>query len=263
MRLGNAVAYFDEGESVMKLNVIMPMAGGGTRFGKQGFDLPKPLIEIYGRPFFYWAAQSIVKYVEIASLTFVVLDEHIERYHIDQAIGKYYPEAAITSIPEVLPGAVLTCKEGVAGVANGRPILFNDCDHLFLCEPFYHYCMEGRHDSMDGALLTFRSEDPKFSYVSYDENGFVNRTVEKQVISQDAICGAYYFRDKRIFLDAADVYLEHCAYHEFFMSGVYQVMAQQGKKVRAFPVDSHVSFGTPEEFEDAKTSKEYLKLLGD
>ena len=45
----------------MKLNVIMPMGGGGTRFGNHGFNVPKPLIEIYGKPFFYWATQSLVK----------------------------------------------------------------------------------------------------------------------------------------------------------------------------------------------------------
>ena len=62
-----------------RLNVIMPMGGGGTRFGNHGFNVPKPLIEIYGKPFFYWATQSLVKNIEIASLTFVVLKEHIEK----------------------------------------------------------------------------------------------------------------------------------------------------------------------------------------
>ena len=69
----------------MKLNVIMPMGGGGTRFGNHGFNVPKPLIEIYGKPFFYWATQSLVKNIEIESLTFVVLKEHIEKFAIDQS----------------------------------------------------------------------------------------------------------------------------------------------------------------------------------
>ena len=91
-----------------KLNVIMPMGGGGTRFGNHGFNVPKPLIEIYGKPFFYWATQSLVKNIEIESLTFVVLKEHIEKFAIDQRIKEFYPDARINVIPEVLPGAVLT-----------------------------------------------------------------------------------------------------------------------------------------------------------
>ena len=67
------------------------MGGGGTRFGNHGFNVPKPLIEIYGKPFFYWATQSLVKNIEIESLTFVVLKEHIEKFAIDQKIKEFYP----------------------------------------------------------------------------------------------------------------------------------------------------------------------------
>lgn len=110
----------------MKINLIMPMGGGGTRFGNQGFDVPKPLIEIYGKPFFYWATQSLAKFVELQSLTFVVLKEHVEKFHIDEVIKKYYPDANIVVILEVLPGAVLTCKAGVQKVTDSEPILFNE-----------------------------------------------------------------------------------------------------------------------------------------
>ncbi len=209
-----------------RLNVIMPMGGGGTRFGNHGFNVPKPLIEIYGKPFFYWATQSLVKNIEIESLTFVVLKEHIEKFAIDQKIKEFYPDARINVIPEVLPGAVLTCKAGVTNIENDQPIIFNDCDHLFLCSSFY-----------------------------------VNHTVEKQAISEDAICGAYYFRNKQIFEDAVEIYLENCSYNEFFVSGVYNVMAEQGEKIKSFNVDQHVSFGTPDEFEEAKGDVTYKKLL--
>ena len=244
-----------------RLNVIMPMGGGGTRFGNHGFNVPKPLIEIYGKPFFYWATQSLIKNIEIESLTFVVLKEHIEKFAIDQRIKEFYPDARINVIPEVLPGAVLTCKAGVTNIENDIPIIFNDCDHLFLCSSFYEFCKNNEFETIDGGLLTFKSHDPKFSFVAYDENGYVNHTVEKQAISEDAICGAYYFRNKQIFEEAVEIYLENCSYNEFFVSGVYNVMAEQGKKIKSFNVDQHVSFGTPDEFEEAKGDVTYKKLL--
>lgn len=244
-----------------KLNLIMPMGGGGTRFGNQGFSVPKPLIEIYGKPFFYWATQSITKYIELQILTFVVLNEHVEKFYIDEVIKKYYSDADIVVIPEVLPGAVLTCKAGVQKVTDNDPILFNDCDHLFLSKEFYEFCQNDKFGELDAGLLTFKSNDARFSYVAYGDDGYINRTVEKEVISSDAICGAYYFSNKQIFEKATEIYLENCSYKEFFVSGVYNVLAQQGKKIKNFNTDCHVSFGTPEEYREAITDDSYKKLL--
>lgn len=243
-----------------KLNLIMPMGGGGTRFGKQGFNIPKPLITIYGKPFFFWATQSITKFIEVESITFVVLKEHIEKYNLDVEIRKYYPEASINVIPEVLPGAVLTCMQGVNNIDDNAPVLFNDCDHLFICNNFYEFCREGEFDNIDGGILTFTSDDPRFSFVSYGKDGYINRTVEKEVISNDAICGAYYFRNKKVFLEATEKYLSKCTYKEFFVSGVYNVMADNKMKIGGFKVDKHVSFGTPEEYNTAQNDDTYIVL---
>lgn len=245
----------------MKLDLVMPMGGGGTRFCAAGFAVPKPLIEIYGRPFFYWAAQSVVRYVDVGSLTFVVLREHVDEFRIDRRIAAYYPHARIVVIPQVLPGAVMTCLAGIDGRATEGPVLFNDCDHLFVCRAFYDFCARGCAADTDGALLTFRSRDSRFSYAQCDENGWVTRTVEKQAVSEDAICGAYYFRDAALFQRAAEAYLKECAYAEFFVSGVYNILARAGARIRLFSVDSHVSFGTPEEYEVASHDDTYRLLL--
>jgi len=76
-----------------KIHLIMPMGGRGSRFSKEGFDYPKPLIRIYDRPFFYWSTRSIEKFVKLVSLDFVVLQEHVEKYSIDEEIIRYFPEA--------------------------------------------------------------------------------------------------------------------------------------------------------------------------
>lgn len=243
-----------------RLNLIMPMGGGGTRFGNHGFNVPKPLIEIYGKPFFYWATQSIAKFIDLESITFVVLREHIEKFHIDAKIKEYYPGANINVIPCVLKGAVLTCMEGITNIPDDAPVIFNDCDHLFLSNAFYKFCKRQDFSNIDGALLTFKSNVDKYSYVAYDKQGYVSRTVEKQVISNDAICGAYYFRNKSIFSSAVEKYLKSCSYTEYFVSGVYNIMAEECMKIKSFVTDNHVPFGTPDEYEVAKKSQVY-KLL--
>lgn len=235
----------------MNLHLVMPMGGAGTRFFNNGFDCPKPLLKLHGKPFFYWAAESVRRFIPLSGITFVVLQEHVDRFAIDREILSHYPDARIVALPRVLAGAVLTAMEGVKGLAPETPVVFNDCDHFFVSSAFERFCAEGRPDC-DGALLTFPSDEPKFSFLAYDENGSVCRTVEKQVISHDAICGAYYFRSVEGFLTAAGRYLETCSYSEYFMSGVYNELITAGGIVRAMPTDLHIPFGTPEELKLAE-----------
>ena len=244
-----------------RVHLIMPMGGAGSRFFKNGFVMPKPLIEIKDKPFFYWATRSISKYVNLKDITFVVLQEHIDNFKIDDEIRKYFSNARIVVIPTLLNGAVLTCMEGIKNIDDDGPIIFNDCDHMFFCEDFYNYCNKGDFDKIDGALLTFISNDPKFSFLELDDNNNVIKTVEKVAISDKAICGAYYFKNKNIFINSAKRYLHECSYNEYFISGVYNTMIDNGLIVKNFTVDNHLPFGTPEEYEEAKKSIEFEELL--
>ena len=247
-------------EVIMKVHYIMPMAGRGSRFHKEGYDFPKPLIKIYGKPFFYWATQSVRKYVDLASLDFVVLKEHIEKYDIHTEIKKYFPEAEIHVLPDVTEGAVITCMKGVEDICDDSPIIFNDCDHLFKCSRFNEFCNNQYDNSIDGILLTFDSNEDKYSFVEKDAEGRVLRTAEKEVISNEAICGCYYFRNKELFIQSAEEYLTRCNYSEYFMSGVYNILIEKKLCVKSMLTDFHVSFGVPEEYEAAQKDKNYEVL---
>lgn len=243
-----------------RIHLIMPMGGRGSRFRDLG-DTPKPLIELKGKPFFYWAVRSIAKNIDLTDITFVVLQEHINNYGIDSEIKKYFSGAGIISIPDVLDGAVLTCREGLKGIADDMPIVFNDCDHAFQSLDFERYCNTGDFTQLDGALLTFKSNEPIFSYLQKDDFGRVVRTVEKEVISNEAICGCYYFKNKDIFLETLSIYLKECDYQEYYVSGMYNIMARNGANIESFETDYHIPFGVPEEYEIAKKDKRLETLL--
>lgn len=232
----------------MKTNtyLIMPMAGAGSRFFNDGYEVPKPLISLHGKPFFYWAAMSVIGKLPLAGLRFVVLREHTVRFGIDREIRRFFPDAEVVVLDRVLRGAVLTCMEGVKGLPDDVPVLFNDCDHLFTCQSFAPLAARP-----DGMLLTFEATEPCYSFVQKDAGGRVVRTAEKEAISSEAICGAYYFGRKADFDRYAARYLETCRYAEFFMSGVFNEMIADGKTVRTLPTALHISFGTPEEYEAA------------
>ena len=236
-----------------KLHIIQPMGGGGTRFAKQGFVLPKPLIDLGGKPFFYWSTVSLFDNINDNDLTFVVLRDHIVRFNIETIIHGYYPNAKIIVIPEILNGAVLTALKGVENINDNNPIIINDCDHAFRCREFEEFVNDGCDKSVDGALLTFESNDPKYSFLKMDESGNVIQTIEKEAVSTHAIRGAYYFKNVGVFTKYANQYLNNCSYAEFFMSGVYNEMANDGLKIKNFTCDYHIPFGTPDEYEIAKT----------
>lgn len=243
-----------------RLHLIMPMGGAGSRFFKNGFVMPKPLIEINGKPFLYWATRSVEKYVNLADITFVVLNQHIAEFRIDKVIEKYFPEAKIEAVDfeEVESGPVMTCLAGLKNIYDSQPVLFNDCDHMFACKTFAEDINSGSWD-YDGALLTFASNQPQFSYIEY-EDGKIVGTVEKKAVSNDAICGAYMIRNAQLFRDMAQEYLENCNYSECFVSGIYNVMCRKGLDIQKHIVDFHVPFGTPSEYEKAQGS-EYFTVL--
>ena len=244
----------------MKPHLIMPMGGAGSRFYKNGYMQPKPLIEINGKPFLYWAAMSIKKYVDIEDITFVVLQQHLDEFDIDKIIKKYFPEADIKVLPQILPGPVFTSLEGVAKIRDDAPIIFNDCDHMFKCTDVNNLFLHETF-SADGVLLTFESNEPQFSYVKYDLEGKIVGTIEKKVVSNHAICGAYIFKTAKLFRDVAEVYTKNCPYDECFMSGLYNVMCEKGFVVKDYLLDYHVEFGMPEEYEKAKRSQYFSELV--
>ena len=225
-----------------KIHLVMPMGGAGSRFFKNGFIIPKPLIELNGKPFFYWATQSIVKFVDVEDITFVVLKKHIEEFEIDKKILEYYNDYGANSIDDDLP------------------IIFNDCDHAFISEEFNNFCADKKFDLYDGALLTFESNDPKYSFLRTDKDNNVIETVEKKAISNHAICGAYYFKNKDVFTKYKDLYLNRCNYSEYYVSGVYNIMAEDDNKIHNFKCDIHIPFGTPEEYYEAENKKIFKKF---
>lgn len=243
----------------MKPHLIIPMGGASSRFYNKGYIQPKPLIEIQEKPFLYWAAMSILKFTEVADLTFVVLRQHINEFQIDRVIKNHFPDAHIEIVENILPGPVFTSLRGVEGISDNAPIIFNDCDHIFKCSAVNEVFHSGSID-FDGGLLIFESSEPQFSYVVYDDKQKIIGTVEKKALSRHAICGAYIFRSAGLFRNIAERYIGECPYNECFMSGLYSVMCSRGMTVKEYLLDFHVEFGTPEEYEEAKNSPYFMEI---
>jgi dTDP-glucose pyrophosphorylase len=231
---------------VADLALVMPMAGRGSRFAKAGRATPKPLIDLAGRPFFWWAIESVRRSVRLRELVCVVLDEHVREFAIDRRITDLFPEARIVALPEVTGGAAETAVRGLEALAGGGPVAINDSDHAFWC-PELPDAAAALEAGLDAALLCFGSTDPAYSYVELDTAGAVRGTVEKQVVSPYAIAGCYLFSDRSVFEAAYRDYRRDCAYDELFVSGIYNRLIAGGGTVGRYLARRHLSFGTPAE----------------
>ncbi len=231
------------------LSLVMPMAGRGSRFARAGHTLPKPLVDLFGKPFLWWATESVVQASPVAEIVFVVLREHIESFGIEEEIRAFYPDAKLVILDEVTEGAAETARLGIEALEGQGPIAVNDCDHAFACPDLGSLVekLATHHPAPEAALVTFRADSPNFSYARLAPDGSVTGTVEKQVVSPFAIAGCYLFAGPEAFHADYARFRDVCPYDELFLSGVIDQIAQRGGRVEMLELQRHFPFGTPEE----------------
>lgn len=236
-----------------KLHIIMPMAGEGSRFLKEGWTTPKPLIELNGQPLFKHAISSVMSNDIQLKYSFIVRKEHIEKYHIDEGIKKFQPESNIFSVEKTTRGAVETCLIAESAISDDDGIIVMDCDLEFRSSKFIEIIKmilrKPINEAQGGALVSFESQDPKYSYALLDTDGFVIKTAEKEVISNHALCGAYFFSSGKRFKEIARQLLNEPMFTkpEYYVSLLFNYLLKNGEKVFLAPMEEYYSYGTPEE----------------
>lgn len=233
------------------LQVLMPMGGLGSRFAKAGYKTPKPLINVDGRPMFLKAISSFDNIAAPKTFTFVIRQEHVDQFSIDRLITDALPGAIIVVIPKLTRGAAETALQAYPKLNPDDGLVVMDCD-LYFESPAYDIIVNQglTEDGIDGALVTFSSSDPRYSYAETNKEGDVTRTAEKDPISNKALIGAYFFSRADSFKRAADELLSipiSDTMQEYYMSLVYNSLLRDNLVIKAAPSEVFHSFGTPEE----------------
>ena len=235
------------------LHIIMPMAGEGSRFLKEGWTTPKPLILLDGKPLFQHAIESVSAPGIPMKYSFIVRQEHIDKYHLDEGIRSIVPNANVFSVLKTTRGAVETCLMAESVIDENDAVVVMDCDLEFKSQSFIQNIKEilssGEKYSIGGLLVSFLSDLPRYSYALVDEQDYVIRTAEKEVISSHALCGAYFFSFGRLFLAAAHRLMEERNFSkpEYYVSLLYNYLLGEGETVRLCEMEDYRSYGTPEE----------------
>jgi dTDP-glucose pyrophosphorylase len=149
-------------------------------------------------------------------------------------------------------GAVETCLVAETVIEDDDAVIIMDCDLEFKSRDFtdnIKALLNVNHTKCGGVLLSFKSNLPKYSYAETDKNGFVVRTAEKEVISDNALCGAYFFTSGRRFKEIAHELLNEAEFSkpEFYVSLLYNYLLRDDEYVQLTPIDEYYSYGTPEE----------------
>ena len=241
------------------LHIIMPMAGEGSRFLKEGWNTPKPLIELNGKALFQRAIESVHINNAAMKYSFIVRKEHIDKYEIDKRIKALLPEANIFHVEKTTRGAVETCLIAREAIKKQDAIVVMDCDLEFKSKAYIEsirkILLKNTEEVDGGILVSFNSNLPKYSYAEIDKDYRVLRTAEKEVISNHALCGAYFFSKAESFLSAANKLLNETDFNkpEFYVSLLYNYLINNGETVTLAEMEEYYSYGTPEEL------KKYLQ----
>lgn len=235
------------------LHIIMPMAGEGSRFLKEGWTTPKPLIELKGVPLFKRAIGSVSIIGAPMKYSFIVRKEHIDNYHIDEQIKAILPNANVFFVEKTTRGAVETCLIAEPAISEDDAITVMDCDLEFRSKGYIEGISQilrmPAEKANGGMLVSFESTEPRYSYAEVDDDMIVKRTAEKEVISNHALCGAYFFSTAKGFLNAAHRLLNEPVFTkpEYYVSLLYNYLLADGETVRLSTMEEYYSYGTPEE----------------
>jgi len=230
------------------IKIVIPMSGQGSRFAKEGYKLPKPLIEIFGKPMIQFVVENIKDFLQtkLHDFIFIVQEEHYEKYSLETILNSIAPSCKIVKINKQTEGAccsVLLAKDIIN--TDEHMMIVNSDQFVEWKDPFFY-------STSDGEIAVFNATETKWSYVEYLENtNIVKQVAEKKVISNVATVGMYYYSSGKEFVKYAEKMIEKNirTNNEFYVCPVFNEFINDGKIITTFPVKKMWSLGTPEDLE--------------
>ena len=230
----------------MKYNLLLPIAGKAQRFLDEGYTMPKPLIMSKDKHIIDWSMDSFD--TNDCNVIFAVRLEHINNFSIDDILRRKFGEdIKIVVVDRVTDGSVSTCLLAKDLIDNELPLIIYTPD-VYFEDTFNPTEIDA---ALDGFLLTFKANSPAHSYVELDDSGLATRTAEKEVISENAAVGVYYYRTGSMFVKYAEEMIEKNirTKNEFYICPMYNLLIRDGLKVGISQVKKMHVLGTPAELE--------------
>jgi len=241
------------------IQIVIPMAGRGSRFSDAGILTPKPLIQVGGKPMIQWVIENIRPSKE-HQFTFICLDEHLIKYpDVLCTLKNLCPGCNIVRVNQVTEGAACTVLLAKDFINTQDELMIANADQIVDAN-IDDYLDEMASNKADGLIMTFESNHPKWSFCKMNDKGDVTEVVEKQVVSDEATVGIYNFKHGADFVRAAQQMIERNlrVNGEFYVAPAYNQLICEGKKITVFNVgkeyDGMYGLGIPTDLKFFETT---------
>jgi HAD superfamily hydrolase (TIGR01509 family) len=228
-----------------ELNVIIPMAGKGSRFASAGYTFPKPLIEIAGKPMIQCVIENLNL---IAKFIFIIQKKHQQKNNIVSLLKTLIPDCEIIILDKVTEGAACTVLLAKRLINNKRPLLIANSDQYIVWNS-NNTLYKFHNRDYDGGIITFKASHPKWSYARTDDTNMVLEVAEKKVISNNATTGIYFWKKGSDYVKYAEKMIEenNRVNNEFYVCPVFNYAIKDKKKIYISEVEEMYGLGTPED----------------
>lgn len=211
------------------INIVVPMAGRGSRFANAGYKLPKPLIDIHGRPMIEYVTKNITPDCKHRFI-YICQQEHLEKYNLAAELKRMSPGCEIVTVDHITEGAACTVLLAEQYINNEDSLMIANSDQFVDTDINAYLAKLGEND---GLIMTMPADDPKWSYIKYDQEGFVTLVREKEVISNEATVGIYNYKHGSDFVKYAHQMIDKNirVNNEFYVAPVYNEMIEDNHKI--------------------------------
>ena len=244
------------------LQIVIPMAGRGSRFANAGYTTPKPLIPLGGKPMIQWVIENI-RPRRPHRFTFICLAEHLQMYpEVPAELRRLCPGCEIVPVSAVTEGAACTVLLARELIDSNDPLMIANSDQLVELD-INDYLARGDGVGVSGLIMTFWSDHPKWSYCRMRPDDTVEEVVEKKVVSNEATVGIYNFRRGADYVRAADAMIAANlrVNNEFYVAPTYNQLIAEGAKIITMKTGREYAgmhgVGTPEDMELFKKTDFY------
>lgn len=235
------------------LNIVIPMAGRGSRFVDAGYDLPKPLIPVYDKPMIEWVVDNL-RPSRPHRFVFLCLAEHLRRYDVAARLSDIAPGSEIIAVDGVTEGAACTILLARDVIDTDAPLMTANSDQ-WVDSPIDAYLEKSDDPTLTGLIMTMWADHPKWSYVRLNDDDEVVEVVEKQVVSNEATVGIYNFARGADYVRAAETMIARDlrVNGEFYVAPTYNQLIEEGSFIGFENIgsveDGMYGLGTPEDLE--------------
>lgn len=244
------------------LNIVIPMAGRGSRFTDAGYKMPKPLIDVFGHPMIEYVTRNIKPDCE-HKFIYICQEEHLNKYGLKEELNRMSPGCEIITINHITEGAACTVLLAEKFIDNDDELMIANSDQFVDTDINEYLAAMG---DKEGLIMTMPADDPKWSFIKFDEDNNVTMVREKEVISNEATVGIYNYKHGKDFVKYAHQMIDKNirVNNEFYVAPVYNEMIEAGMKIGFCDVGSKMyGLGIPDDlnyFMSQDVSKKVFNL---